>query len=103
MLTRFGKILDSTYSATTAITSDDLYDPEKNTKQATVYVFATTAGTAQIQWIDEDLVGRNLTAALAVSASDLTVVNFAHIVPRMRVVFTPTTQPGTVEIAAYQY
>lgn len=98
-----GRIMDASYAATTAITSDDIYDGRSESKKAVLYVYSTQAGTVQAQYIDNVGIARNLTAALAVAATDLTVLNFDYQVPRLRAVFTPNAATaGTVTIDAYQ-
>lgn len=97
-----GRIMSASYSSTAAITSDDLYAARKISTKVTIFVFSSQAGTVQIQYLDDALVARNLTATLAVSASDLTVLNFDHKIPRLRAIFTPSAAtPGTVTIDAY--
>lgn len=98
-----GRIMDASYASTAVITSDDLYDSSNTSRAAAVFVFSTQAGVVQIQAIDTVGVARNLTAALAVAASDLTVVRFDHQVPRLRATFTPNAATaGTVTIDASQ-
>ncbi len=92
------KIQDAAYTATTAIASEMLGDGTH--RSATLYVYATTAGTLQPQYIDEDSVARDLGGALAISANQLAVIYFEHPVTRIRTIFTPTTQPGNVQVDA---
>ncbi len=95
------KILDQSYTDTNAITSS-VASGGGHTK-VVLFVYATTAGTLQPRYTDEDGAARNLPGGTyAISADSLAVVFFDHPVPRIDVVFTPSAQPGNVQVDAHQ-
>lgn len=101
IFSNYGRLLTSTYAATSAIDSDDL-DCAPTSTSAVAYVLATTAGTLQAYYVPiggEAAVA--LDSAVAISANTLQTVTHARTTRRVRWRFTPTTQPGSVWIEGF--
>jgi hypothetical protein len=90
------------YAATSAITLFEFSSRRGQSSGWTVYVFATTAGTLEVFYLDQNGVERSLQTQ-AVTASTLAVLNFQFGLPRARAKFIPSSQPGTVTAEGINY
>lgn len=95
-------VLSTSYTTTDPLTSSTFEIDERHSK--IVYtVWSTVAGTIQIRYHEIGSgTARNRTAALAVAASDLTILTFEDPMPKSSAVFTPgSATSGSVVVEAY--
>lgn len=96
-----GRILTVTHVAATEKTSSVIRASRWLGSKAVLFVFSTVAGTVIVDYVDLRGTARALTAALAVAANTLTVVQIDHFVPSLRARFTPNAGSGTTDIDAF--
>ena len=88
--------IEESKSYTTSITTIMEFDCPHTSKRGVVfYVFATTAGTATISYIQKDGTAREL-STVSCAASDLTTIPFNFPISRVRLSYTGTSSGGTV-------
>jgi hypothetical protein len=97
----FGRILDVSYTSTSALDSDDL-DCAYPSQGVTIFLRATTSGTLQAYYVP--LRGETAGAvdsAVAITADTIAKVSWAQPMKRSRFRFTPGSSTGSVWIDAY--
>lgn len=90
------------YTATAEIISK-AFSPHPGAQGFRISIFATTAGTLEIDEFDLTDTPQPIQTAIAVLANDKVIVNFTFSSSKVRARFTPGSQPGSSRIEGMYY